>query len=266
MIQSIKKKMSRARLMGLAVLVLLVFAIFSCEEKVFTDLKNAAKQSMLVTEYPDAVKQAVDKLKATTPNTDIRVYGLVKTSDISEFMDGEVQIMTYVSVTGDPDFSGYAILNDKQVKQAAGYLIEKRGKDDVYSIVEKQAQPVNGMTVFYAFIGQNIQYPIEARKMNVEGRVFVNFMVDETGKLSNFKLVRGIGAGCDEEAVRVLKLSPNWKPGMQDGVAVKSLFNLAIVFKIESSVENALKEEKPTEAKGKALEELVAQGQKPKGN
>jgi TonB family protein len=273
MIQSIKKNVSRARLIGLGVLVLLVFAIFSCEEKVLADLKNAAKQSVLVTEYPDAVRQAVNQIKASTPASEIRVYGLVKTSDISEFMEGDIQTVTYVSVADDADFSGYAILSDKQVKQAAGHLIEKRGNDQVFTIVEDMAQPVNGMTDFYKFIGRNIKYPIQARTANVEGRVFVNFLVDQNGKLSDFKIIRGIGSGCDEEAVRVLSMSPNWKPGMQGGVGVKSIFNMAVVFKLDQNEVQTDQQkvskvvpDQVIELQGKLLPEIVVSGQKPKGN
>jgi TonB family protein len=258
MIQSIKKNMSRPRIIGLGVLVLLVFAIFSCEEKVMTDFKNAAKQSMLVTEYPDFVKQTVDKIKAMDPNSEPRVYGLVKTSDMQKFVEDENQAITYVTVTDDPDFAAYVILGYKQAKQAAGYLTEKRGNDNVFTIVEEQAHPINGMTDFYKFIGQNIQYPIEARKLNIEGRVFVSFMVDENGKLSDFKIIRGIGSGCDEEAVRVLMLSPNWKPGMQDGVAVKSLFNMAIVFKLgQNQIQANSQKSDVLEVQGAVLPETV---------
>ena len=266
MIKSIKKNMSRTRLMGLGALVVLVFAIFSCEEKVMTDLKNAAKQSMLVTEYPNMVQQAIDKLKAADSKAEFRVYGLVRTSDMEQFVVDENNPITYISVKDDPDFSGYAIMSNRQVIEVAGHLIEKELEGDIYTIVEDAAQPVNGMTDFYKFIGQNIKYPVDARKANIEGRVFVSFTVDETGKLSDFKVVRGIGAGCDEEAVRVLKLSPNWKPGMQDGIAVKSIFNIAVVFKIEPSLGNVKKSDEVIEIPGKPLREFVVSGQKPKGN
>ena len=251
MIQSMKKRISGLRLAGLAVVVATLFTIISCEEKVLTDLKNAAKQSTLVTEYPAAVRDAVDKVKAADPKAEVRVYGLVKTSDLSQFVEDENRPITYVAVKDDPDFSGYAILSDKQAKQVAEYLTERRGNDEVFTIVEEQAHPINGMADFYKFIGQNIKYPIEARQKGIEGRVFVSFMVDETGKLSDFKLIRGIGDGCDEEAIRVLKLSPDWKPGMQSGVPVKSIFNLAVVFKID---------QQPTTSKSQNEEIIEMQG------
>lgn len=238
MIQSIKKNMSRARLVGLSALVLLVFAIFSCEEKVMTDLKNAAKRSMLLTEYPETVKQTVDQIKATNLGTEPRVYGLVKNEDMENFIDEGSGPVTIVTVANDPDFAAYVIVGYKQVNQAADYLIEMRGDDEVFTIVEEQAQPVGGMTEFYGFLMQNMRYPVAARNANIEGRVFVNFMVDEMGKLSDFKIVRGIGGGCDEEAIRVLGLSKPWIPAKQRGVAVKSSFNLAVIFKVDGQAQS----------------------------
>jgi TonB family protein len=266
MIQSLKKRISTARLAGLVVVVIMLFTIISCEEKVLTDMKNAAKQSVLLTEYPADVRQVVTKIQQRDPNAELRVYGLVDIADLPKFMTDDNDQATYLSIPGDPNYSGYVIIGEQKVKEVAGYLTQRDGNDQVYTIVENQAHPINGMTEFYKFIGENIKYPMEARSKNIEGRVFVNFMIDESGKLSDFKIVRGIGAGCDEEAVRVLKLSPNWKPGMQDGVAVKTLFNLAIIFKLEPSAGYSQKTDEVIEVPGKPLPEMVVSGQKPKGN
>jgi TonB family protein len=231
MIQTLKVRISPARLAALMAVIVVLFSIISCEEKVLTDLKNAAKQSVLVTEYPEVVKQAVEKVKALDQHAAPRVYGLVKTSDIALFED-EAQTITYISVPGDPDFSGYVILTSKDIRMASEFLSEKRGSDEVFTIVEELPHPVNGMEEFYKMLMQNIKYPVAARNKNIEGRVFVQFMVDENGKLSDFQVVKGIGSGCDEEAMRVLSLSEPWVPGKQRGVAVKSIFNLAIIFKL----------------------------------
>ena len=75
-------------------------------------------------------------------------------------------------------------------------------------------------------------YPIQAKRMGVEGRVFCEFIVNKDGSLAEIKVLRGIGAGCDEEAVRVLKESPTWKPAKQRGKPVRSRFHMAIGFKL----------------------------------
>lgn len=108
--------------------------------------------------------------------------------------------------------------------------IDKSG--EVFTIVEKSATPLNGMTEFYADIANQLQYPEQARKMGVEGKVFVEFIVNKNGALSDFKILKGIGAGCDAEALRVLKTMKDWNPGSQDGTAVRQRMMLPITFKL----------------------------------
>jgi protein TonB len=71
--------------------------------------------------------------------------------------------------------------------------------------------------------------------MGIEGKVFVEFIVDKDGKLTNIKVVRGIGGGCDEEAIRVISRMPNWKPGKQRGMPVKVRMIIPIHFVLEDS-------------------------------
>jgi protein TonB len=84
------------------------------------------------------------------------------------------------------------------------------------------------------FLGANMHYPETARSNNIAGRVTIKFVVNEDGVLSDFQVVRSVGGGCDEEAMRVVKLLPAWKkPGKQDGKAIKVYYTLPIVFKLE---------------------------------
>ncbi len=84
-----------------------------------------------------------------------------------------------------------------------------------------------------SYLSKNINYPPNAREANVEGRVAVQFVVAEDGAISNVKVVRGIGNGCDEEAMRVIRAMPKWKPGKNNGIPTKVLFTQVIVFKLE---------------------------------
>jgi periplasmic protein TonB len=80
------------------------------------------------------------------------------------------------------------------------------------------------------FFFDNIKYPDIAKQIGVQGKVFFTFIVEKDGSISNIKLLRGIGAGCDEEAERVLALMPKWKPGRQNGREVRVQFNMPIAF------------------------------------
>ena len=100
---------------------------------------------------------------------------------------------------------------------------------------EVSAAPIIGMRGFYRAIAEDMKYPLEARRMGIEGSVFVEFTVNVDGSLSDFRVVKGIGGGCDEEAIRIIYLSQEknkWHPGMQKGKPVKQKYTLSIIFKL----------------------------------
>jgi TonB family protein len=76
------------------------------------------------------------------------------------------------------------------------------------------------------------KYPSMARENNITGRVIVSFVVEKNGDLTDIKVLRGIGGGCDEEAVRVLKTAPSWKPGIQNGRPVRVAYTMPIFFQL----------------------------------
>jgi protein TonB len=110
--------------------------------------------------------------------------------------------------------------------------VEEEVADEVFTIVEQQPEYPGGMSAFYQFVTKKLKYPSQARRMGIEGKVFVQFVVDKAGNITEVVAVRGIGAGCDEEAVRVIKSSPQWKAGKQRGKAVKVRMILPITFKL----------------------------------
>ena len=89
-----------------------------------------------------------------------------------------------------------------------------------------------GMAAWSKFLSKNLRYPSIAQENGVMGRVTVSFVVERNGEISAIKVLRGIGAGCDEEAIRVIKKSPLWKPGMQNGKAVRVSYVIPIVFQM----------------------------------
>jgi periplasmic protein TonB len=102
----------------------------------------------------------------------------------------------------------------------------------VYTIVENMPEFSGGDAAMLNFIKDNIVYPDKAKENKIQGRVYVNFVVDEAGRVTSAKILRGIGGGCDEEALRVVNMMPLWKPGMQNGKTVKVVYNLPITFSL----------------------------------
>jgi protein TonB len=98
--------------------------------------------------------------------------------------------------------------------------------------VEETAMPQGGMQAFYEYVGKKLKYPTQARRMGIEGKVFVEFVINRDGTILDVKAIKGIGAGCDEEAVRVIQSAPSWKPGKQRGKPVRQRMVLPITFKL----------------------------------
>jgi len=109
---------------------------------------------------------------------------------------------------------------------------EEEETDEIFQIVENPANFKGGMAGFYQYVQKNMKYPSQAQRMGMEGRVFVEFVVGKDGSIGDVKVLRGIGAGCDEEAIRVLKNSPAWSPGKQRGRPVRQRMVLPITFKL----------------------------------
>ena len=104
-------------------------------------------------------------------------------------------------------------------------------EQEVYQIVEQMPSFPGGERKLSEFIANSIQYPQEAQKTGIQGRVFVSFIVEPDGSVSNVKVQQGIGGGCDQEAIRVIKSMPKWTPGKHNDQPVRVRFALPIVFK-----------------------------------
>ena len=109
---------------------------------------------------------------------------------------------------------------------------EKENPDEIFSVVEETASPKGGYPAFYKFVFDKIKYPAQARRMGIEGKVFIEFVVNRDGSIVDVKFIKGIGAGCDEEAVRVVQSAPAWSPGKQRGKPVRQKMVIPITFKL----------------------------------
>lgn len=113
------------------------------------------------------------------------------------------------------------------------YTFRQEKGDTLFFVTEKKAEYDGGIVLFYQYIGNKIKYPVNALRMGVEGKVYIQFVVDKDGSLTEVEVTKGIGMGCDEEALRVVKDSKIWIPAEYKNKRVKSLYTLPIVFKLE---------------------------------
>ena len=102
--------------------------------------------------------------------------------------------------------------------------------DEIFLVVENEPEFSGGKDSLYAYIARNIVYPEAAKKEKIEGQVYVSFIVEKNGQVSSVKLLRDIGGGCGEEAIRVVKSMPKWKPGTQRGKPVRVQYHIPLHF------------------------------------
>ncbi len=100
-------------------------------------------------------------------------------------------------------------------------------------IAEKMPEFPGGITAFYRWVGKSMKYPQQAKRQQISGRVFVQFVIDKDGSVKEVQVVKGVGAGCDLEAIRVIKNSPKWHAGKNRGRPVKVRMILPITFKLQ---------------------------------
>ncbi len=110
----------------------------------------------------------------------------------------------------------------------------------VYVFAETMPEFPDGNKAMYSFIANEIRYPSPAVENNVAGKVYVSFIVETDGRISNIKVIKGIGSGCDEEAIRVVSLMPNWKPGMKEGKKVRVSTTIPFTFELISTKEEPI--------------------------
>ena len=110
---------------------------------------------------------------------------------------------------------------------------KKTSNDKVFEKVEDMPEFPGGEQAMMDFVAKNVQYPKEAMEKGISGRVMVGFIVEKDGSISETEVVKGIGGGCDEEAVRVVKAMPKWKPGKEKGKPVRVSYMMPITFRLQ---------------------------------
>jgi len=133
--------------------------------------------------------------------------------EIDAEADQETEIEEYVPVE---------IEDDEEVEEA-----------QIFTVVESMPSFPGGDKARIRFLNENIEYPTMARESGIQGRVYVTFVVERNGIVTDVKILRGIGGGCDEEAIRVVKAMPKWIPGKQRGKPVRVQFTLPIKFTLQ---------------------------------
>ena len=106
-------------------------------------------------------------------------------------------------------------------------------EEEIFVSVEKMPEFPGGETELYKYLNKNLKYPDIAKEQNLQGRVFITFVVEKDGSIANPKVARDIGGGCGEEALRVVRAMPKWTPGKQRTQTVRVQYTLPVIFQLE---------------------------------
>jgi protein TonB len=141
---------------------------------------------------------------------------------------------TMLEIVDDEEEIEEMEVEDQEIKEDTEVEIVQREEvveeEQIFTIVEEMPTFPGGEAELFKYLGKNIKYPQMATDAGISGVVYVTFVVGKDGKITDVKVLRGIGGGCDEEAVRVVKSMPPWKPGKQRGKPVTVQYNLPIRF------------------------------------
>ena len=243
MMKTAKTKLSRWKMATIAPLLVGLFVFIACQDQVMNDIKEIASKSTMVDpeNYSDQVKQMIGKLTAENPTKSFFVMELTEEDAQKRMEELEAEHKGMLAAVHVDNTNGdkrkFTIFERGERTQQLANLTIAEG--EVFTIVEETATPIGGMTEFYKLIGSELNYPLAARQKNIAGMVFIEFVVTKNGDITDVKAVKGIGAGCDEEAVRVVRASEKWNAGKQRGVTVNQRMVLPIRFGMNNVDKNS---------------------------
>ena len=153
-----------------------------------------------------------------------------KLSDLLNIVEDESSIDEELEIEDADDESDNTEIQD--ISDFGDYDGEDTGEENIFMVVEDMPQFPGGNVT--KWIAKNVKYPQLAQENGIQGKVFIKFVIEKDGSITDVQVSRGVDASLDREAVRVIKAMPKWKPGKQRGKAVRVSYTLPINFQLSS--------------------------------
>lgn len=202
---------------GLIVSLALVLLAFEWKSYDVEQTQFEARQAESIEEEMIEITQQNKPPPPPEPPPTTTLINIVQ--DDVEVLDDIVIDAEATQFTQIPTYTPPAVVEEEEVAEA-----------EIFTVVEDQPSFPGGDEARIRFLQENIRYPQMARESGIQGTVYVTFVVERNGSVTDVRVMRGIGGGCDEEAVRVIKAMPKWIPGKQRGKPVRVQFNMPIKF------------------------------------
>ena len=205
--------------LGLVLTLAIVLVAFEWKSYDKEEIQLAARAAVETEE--EVIIQTEQNLPPPPPPPPAQV------SDEIEIVEDDVEIENEVEINAEA--TEETVVED-YVAPPVVVEEEEVAEEEIFQIVEEMPSYPGGAEALYEYLNDNIRYPIVALESGISGRVYVQFVVEKDGSVSDVKVLRGIGGGCDEEAIRVVEKMPKWNPGKQRGRAVRVLYMVPINF------------------------------------
>lgn len=184
-------------------------------------------------EFALGTREAVDIIEEIIPVTEQKVKPPPppppKQTTVINIVEDEVEIEDEIEIdaeaTQDTEIEEYVPMEMEEEEEIQ--------EDHIFAVVEAMPEFPGGQIAMMKFLNKNIHYPTMARESGIQGMVYITFVVERDGSVTDIKVNRGIGGGCDEEAVRVVRNMPRWVPGKQRNKPVRVQFNLPVRFTLQ---------------------------------
>jgi TonB family protein len=267
MIKTIKRKIRPWKMLVIAGMIPVTFFVIACQDQLTNEAAEIAQTSTTISDIPEEVQMKYDQLLEANPdksfllmetdeNMTPKLEGTKKKYEsLHQAQISRIELITPTAKENEGLRTFVIIEYDEDLERAKS---QSKLSEKIFSTVEDTATPEGGMGVFFEHVGRKLKYPAQARRMGIEGKVFVEFVVEEDGSITDVKIKKGIGGGCDKEALMVVQTAPKWNPGKIKGIAVKQQIILPITFKLAKEEPTTSKD--VTEAPKNSLNEVVAVG------
>ncbi len=191
----------------------------------FYDDDGVVDAAMINADTFDEIVEIPPTEQPPPPPPELKNVTIIEIEDVSEIED-ELEISFDIEMTENMSIDALPEALDIDED-------EEEVSDEIFLIVEQQPSPKGGISTFYKYINSNLRYPSQAQRMGVQGRVFVQFVIEKDGSISQVEVIRGIDSSCNQEAIRVISGAPDWQPGKQRGKPVRVKMVIPISFKLK---------------------------------
>jgi protein TonB len=218
----------KALFIQIGLIVALGVVICAFEHKTY----DKKAEDMKLTQVVQQVDETVIQTKQDEPEPPKQEVQQQSTTEFT-IVDNNVQLKNEFKIENfeqTDNTSGSVIIPKVEVATTTEDVSEET---TIFQVVEQQASFPGGIGALNQYLAKNIQYPQQARQTGTQGKVYVTFVVERDGSITDIKILRDIGSGCGEEAIRVVKSMPRWQPAKQRGKVVRQQFNLPVNFTLQ---------------------------------